>query len=101
MDARRSKKMAGRIIDLNLPDGAARAYVARPGQGGGPGLLLLGDNSVLDPMLREVADLYAEEGYVVLAPEIEAVEEVAPAVAALKALPDCSNGVGGLGFGSG
>src|SRR5205807_405137 len=47
------------------------------------------------------ADLYAEEGYVVLAPEIEAVEDFAPAITALKALPDCSNGVGGLGFGSG
>jgi carboxymethylenebutenolidase len=93
--------MAGPIIEVNLPDGAARAYVARPGQGGGPGLLLLGDNSVLDPPLRDAADLHAEEGYLVLAPEIEAVEEVAPAVAALKALPGFIGGVGGLGFGSG
>jgi carboxymethylenebutenolidase len=93
--------MAGQIIEVNLPDGAARAYVARPGQGGGPGLLVLGDNSVLDPPLRDAADLFAEEGYVVLAPEIEAVEDVAPAVAALKALPDRSGEVGGLGFGSG
>ena len=93
--------MAGQIIELDLPDGAARAYVARPSQGSGPGLLLLGASPALDPPLRDAADLYAEEGYVVLAPEIEAVEEVAPAVAALKALPDCSGGVGGLGFGSG
>src|SRR5207244_10637634 len=93
--ARRSKKMAGQIIDLNLPDGRSRAYVARPGRGSGPGLLLLGDNSVLDPPLRDAADLYAEEGYVVLAPEIEAVEDVAPAIAAMKALPGCVGGVGG------
>src|SRR5205807_4349833 len=93
--------MAGDIIELNLPEGRSRAYVARPGQGSGPGLLLLGASPALDPPLRDAADLYAEEGYVVLVPEVEAVEEVAPAVAALKALPDCSGGVGGLGFGSG
>jgi len=93
--------MAGQIIDVNLPGGRSRAYVARPAQGNGPGLLLLGDSSALDPPLRDAADLYAEEGYIVLAPEIEAVEDIAPAVAALTALPDCSGGAGGLGFGSG
>jgi carboxymethylenebutenolidase len=93
--------MAGEIIELNLPDGRSRAYIAKPTQGSGPGLLLLGDSAVLGPPLRDAADLYAEEGYVVLAPEIEAVEDVAPVVAALQALRDCSGGVGGLGFGSG
>jgi carboxymethylenebutenolidase len=93
--------MAGEIIELNLPDGRSRAYVAKPAQGSGPGLLLLGDSAVLDPPLRDAADLYAEEGYLVLAPEIEAVEDVAPAIAALKVLPDCCGGAGGLGFGSG
>src|SRR5205807_9598418 len=93
--------MAGDIIELNLPEGRSRAYVARPGQGSGPGLLLLGDSPALDPPLRDAADLYAEEGYVVLAPEIEAVEEVAPAVAALTALPGFVGAVGRLGFGSG
>src|SRR5947199_174529 len=64
--------MAGDIIELNLPEGGSRAYVARSGQGSGPGLLLLGDSPTLDPSLRDAADLYAEEGYVVLAPEVEA-----------------------------
>ena len=82
--------MAGQIIDVNLSDGPARAYVAQPDRGSGPGLLLLGDSSVIEPRLRDAADLYAEEGYVVLAPEIEAVEDVAPMVAALKALPGCA-----------
>ena len=93
--------MPGQIIELNLPDGRSRAYVARPAQGSGPGLLLLGEGPALDQAVRDVADLYAEEGYVVLAPEIEAVEEIVSAAAALKALPECRGGVGGLGFGSG
>ena len=42
--------MPGQIIELNLPDGRSRGYVAQPGPGSGPGLLLLGDSPALDPL---------------------------------------------------
>jgi carboxymethylenebutenolidase len=93
--------MAGEIIDLNLAGAATRGYVARPETGSGPGLLLLGDSLALERHVTETADLYAEEGYVVLAPEVSRAQDVAAAADALKQLPGCAGGIGGLGFGQG
>jgi carboxymethylenebutenolidase len=93
--------MAGEIIDLNLAGAATRGYVARPETGSGPGLLLLGDSLALERHVTDTADLYAEEGYVVLAPEVSRVQDVAVAADALKHLPDCVGGIGGVGFGRG
>ena len=93
--------MAGQIIELNLPGSRARAYVARPDQGSGPGLLLLGDNLALERQVTDTADLYAEEGYIVLAPEISVDATVPAAAAALKQLPGCAGDIGALGLGRG
>ena len=93
--------MAGEIVDLNLPGAASRSYVARPEKGSGPGLLLLSDTAGRTPPVTDTADLYAEEGYVVLAPEVSGVQDVAAAADALKQLPGCAGGIGGLGFGRG
>ncbi len=86
------------------------SYLALPGSGSGPGILLLGDSSAPQTPVNPVADLYAEEGYVVLAPEPilgsasrrgPALDAVAVAVAALRARPECTGQVGLLGFGDG
>jgi carboxymethylenebutenolidase len=55
--------------------------------------------------LRELGDLYAAEGYVVLCPEAfavaEGVENVVTAVEALRGRNECTGKVGALGFGVG
>lgn len=48
----------------------AEAFVAIPEAGSGPGLLVLHDRHGLDAHARELAVLYAEEGWVVLAPDL-------------------------------
>ena len=93
--------MSGRFIDI----AAGRAYVAVPEAERGPGLLLLPDGSDEERELRELGDLYAAEGYVVLCPEVSAlskgVQDIAAAVAALRACSECTGKVGALGFGLG
>ena len=82
-----------------------RAYVAVPQAGEGPGLLVLSDVSDTDQDRRELGDFYAAEGYVALCPEVSALsrgtEDIASAIAALRARAECTGKVGALGFGLG
>jgi carboxymethylenebutenolidase len=82
-----------------------RAYLAVPGAGSGPGLVVFHDISHDDRELRELGDLYAAEGYVVVCPEAFAVakgvEDVVAAVTALRERSECTGKVGALGFGLG
>src|SRR5579863_5478726 len=59
--------MAGTWITIG---GGMTGYLAVPSSGSGPGLLLLQEIFGVNAHLRDVADLYAEEGYVVLAPDL-------------------------------
>src|SRR5271166_3228814 len=93
--------MSGHFVEI----AAGRAYIAVPEAGEGPGLLLFPDVSDDDRDLRELSHLYAEEGYVVLCPEVSAVtkgvEDIVAAAAALRARAECNGEVGALGFGLG
>lgn len=61
----------GEYVDVAVADGRAlRAYVATPDRGSGPGIVLLHECSGPTGFLREQADLLAEEGYVVVAPDL-------------------------------
>jgi carboxymethylenebutenolidase len=93
--------MAGESIELNLAGRRARGYVARPETGSGPGLLLVADSGAIDRTVTDTADLYAEEGYVVLAPDVSEKAEIIAAAGLLRDLPRCVGGIGGLGFGRG
>jgi len=63
--------MSGTTISIRATDGDSfSAYRATPQSGRGPGLILLHEIFGLNRRLRELADLYAEEGYVVLAPDL-------------------------------
>jgi carboxymethylenebutenolidase len=90
--------------NIRIPMGVGRAlrgYLALPAAGSGPGMLLIDDQPENDGP-RSLADLYAAEGYVVLCPEAFAEdEEVAAAVAALRARDECTGGIAALGFGRG
>ncbi|NYE25172.1 dienelactone hydrolase family protein [Pigmentiphaga litoralis] len=121
--------MTGRYIDLSDASGATfRAYLAVPASGSGPGVVLCQEIFGINESMREVADYYAEEGYVVLAPDLfwriepgielgydEAswqrafelykafevdlgMKDIATTVAALRDLPECTGKVGALGF---
>jgi carboxymethylenebutenolidase len=121
--------MTGRTITIRAKDGDSfRGYLATPEKGSGPGIVLLQEIFGINAYIRSVADYYAEEGYVVLAPDLfwriepgielgftgadrerafalygkfevdRAVEDITATVSALRALPECKGKVGALGF---
>ena len=59
-------------IDIPAGDGTQtfRGYLALPASGRGPGIVLCQEIFGVNAYVREVADLYAQEGYVVLAPDL-------------------------------
>jgi carboxymethylenebutenolidase len=121
--------MAGRWITVKAKDGGSfKAYLATPEKGSGPGIVLLQEIFGINAYIRGVADHYAEEGYVVLAPDLfwriepgielgfseadrqkafayrekfdvdKSVEDIGATIAALKALPECKGKIGAIGF---
>lgn len=64
--------MPGQWITLDAADasGSFRAYLATPSGGTGPGLVLAQEIFGVNQTMRDVADYYAEEGYVVLVPDL-------------------------------
>ncbi|MDE9366326.1 dienelactone hydrolase family protein [Luteipulveratus sp. YIM 133132] len=56
------------LMTIAAPDGPSEAYVARPENGHGPGVLLFMDAIGLRPQIADMADRIASWGYVVLAP---------------------------------
>ena len=63
--------MAGQWIDIKAADGGKfRGYLAIPASGKGPGIVMCQEIFGIIAFMREVADYYAEEGYVVLAPDL-------------------------------
>lgn len=63
--------MPGSIVDVETEDGVADAYLARPDDDEAhPGVLFIMDAFGLRPRIEEMADRIAEQGYVVLAPNV-------------------------------
>src|ERR1700758_5829252 len=63
--------MKGSYITVTAKDGGTfKAYLAKPAKGSGPGIVLLQEIFGINQYMRDVADYYAEEGYVVLAPDL-------------------------------
>lgn len=63
--------MAGQWVDIAAADGGTfKGYLAVPASGSGPGIVLLQEIFGVNASMRAVADYYAEEGYVVLAPDL-------------------------------
>jgi carboxymethylenebutenolidase len=117
--------MAGTWIYIG---GGMTGYLAIPASGSGPGVVVLQEIFGVNAHMRDVADLYAEEGYVVLAPDLfhameqrvelgydgadlekafgfyqrvdidQAVRDIVTSVAGLRARPECTGKVGAIGF---
>jgi carboxymethylenebutenolidase len=88
--------MAAERIDITTEDGVADAYLARPDDQPHPSVLLIMDAYGLRPQIEAMADRIAEQGYVVLAPnvfyrdvrgELLSAEEIAGGSAFEKVLP--------------
>jgi carboxymethylenebutenolidase len=57
-------------IDIQVKDGTFGAYLATPSHKTGPGIVLIQEIFGVNDHIREVADQYAADGYVVLAPDL-------------------------------
>ena len=113
--------MRGREITIAAADGGNfSGYLAFPESGSGPGLLLAQEIFGVNVSMREVADYFAEEGYVCLVPDLfwrikpgiqlgyseaefaeafglyekfdldRGIEDLGAALEALRALPECT-----------
>ena len=60
----------GEDITISTADGPYSAYLTRPPTGKGPGLLVLPEIYNSNDHIRGIADRFAEEGYVTLAPDV-------------------------------
>ena len=119
-----------RTITITASDGRDfSAYLALPSAGTGPAIVLLQEIFGVNAYIRSVADRYAEEGYVVLAPDIfhrlepglelsgaeadmatafalyealdigHAVSDIAATVAAARSMPEVTGSKNGAGVG--
>jgi carboxymethylenebutenolidase len=63
--------MAGQWIEVPASDGGSfKGYLSVPSSGKGPGIVLCQEIFGVNQYIQDVADYYAEEGYVVLAPDL-------------------------------
>ena len=118
-----------RNVCIDAPDGGTfDAYLAVPASGTGPGLVLCQEIFGVNDFMRRTAQLLAEEGYVVIVPDLFwrqqpgiqltdgpsdmpkafalyqgfdenlGVADIGATVAKLRTLPECEGGVGALGY---
>ena len=117
-------------ISVQARDGSGRfgAYLAVPKSGSGPGLVIAQEIFGVNKTMRDIADDYAEEGYVVLVPDLfwrqepgielghsaedmqrafgyyggfdeaKGVEDLQATIDVMRAMPQCKGKVGVLGF---
>lgn len=117
-------------LNIKAQDGSGsfKGYLALPARGFGPGLVLAQEIFGVNHTMRELADYLAEEGYVVLVPDLfwrqkpdvtlgytpedwqqafayyqgfdeaSGVQDIQASITALRACPQTKGGVGVLGF---
>jgi carboxymethylenebutenolidase len=117
-------------VNIQAGDGSGRfgAYLALPKSGSGPGLVIAQEIFGVNKTMRDVADAYAEEGYVVLVPDLfwrqepgvqlgyspddwqrafgfyggfdeaKGVDDIQATLTALRGMKPCNGKVGVLGF---
>ncbi|HEU4595906.1 MAG TPA: dienelactone hydrolase family protein [Pyrinomonadaceae bacterium] len=62
--------MAGEMVEFESNGGVARGYLSTPEGGSGPGVIVLQEWWGLVPHIKDVADRFAGEGFVALAPDL-------------------------------
>ena len=121
--------MTSEWIEITNNDGQTfEGYLAKPPTGSGPGIVLLQEIWGVNEHIRTVADQYALDGFVVLAPDIfwrseprvdleyndndtpkamqllqqldfvQATEDIAKVVDFLRAMPEVTGGIAAMGY---
>src|SRR5690606_28342946 len=121
--------MASKTIKITAPGGKKfSGYLALPPAGKGPGRVLLQEIFGVNETMRATADYFAEEGYVVLVPDLfwrmkpniqlgydeasfkkafeyyqafdvdQGVKDIGAALRALKSLKQCTGKIAAMGF---
>ena len=62
--------MSGQTVTINGRDGAFTGYLASPGSGRGPGLVVIQEIFGVNQVMRDVADGMASRGYYALVPDL-------------------------------
>lgn len=62
--------MSGQTVTIDGKDGASTGYLASPGSGRGPGLVVIQEIFGVNSVMREVADGMASRGYYALVPDL-------------------------------
>src|SRR5215212_793310 len=62
--------MAGKMVQFKANGGTAEGYLATPEGGRGPGVIVIQEWWGLVPHINDVADRFAQEGFVALAPDL-------------------------------
>lgn len=62
--------MAGQMVEFQSNGGTARGYLSTPEAGSGPGVVVIQEWWGLVPHIKDVADRFAREGFVALAPDL-------------------------------
>lgn len=110
----------GEMVTFASNGGTAEGYLARPGSGAGPGVLVIQEWWGLVGHVTSIADRFAAEGFVALAPDLfhgakagepdeamrlmmglamdRAAKDMAGAARHLIGLPECTGAVGAVGF---
>ena len=119
----------GEYVSIAAGDGGTfSAYLAKPAKGSGPGMVVIQEIFGVNEYVRRTADRFAEEGYVVLAPDLfwriepgidlgyspdewkrafelfqtfdvdQGIEDIGATISALRQRDDQIGGVGCVGF---
>jgi carboxymethylenebutenolidase len=62
--------MAGQMVEFSSNGGTTSGYLAIPGDGKGPGVIVIQEWWGLVPHIKDVCDRFAAEGFVALAPDL-------------------------------
>ncbi len=62
--------MAGRDITIHSTDGEFTGYLATPASGTGPGIVVIQEIFGVNDVMRQIADMFADAGYVALSPDL-------------------------------
>lgn len=62
--------MAGQMVEFSSNGGTANGYLATPASGKGPGVIVIQEWWGLVPHIKGIADRFAAEGFVALAPDL-------------------------------
>ena len=63
--------MSGEMIDIAAKDGGNfKAYCAKPAGGSGPAIVMIQEIFGITDWIKETADKFAEQGYLVVAPDM-------------------------------